>query len=518
MAQEGPKVNEKVSSKTGGQLMGYASEQAKRGPANPKLGIGRVNMAYACGGLKQAPKAVLAYLALRYNEAKGCTWVSIGNIAYKTSMSPATVKRALRILCNTEGGRNLITRTLRDERVMKSRKTVIHWDRVEARHTEFRPPLVSRPSQSLSVSQTCAEDLATLEIIANGDPVSTASPTVSHKDHRYDRLDDIVNIGKQYFGAHSVFAEPNGQGILRGCLHNCVDIAGSGDKCLEVLTWICTSPANEGIRKAVLGSTKLGGYIKGAFDDWMAKFDAQGKVHEAAAPGPTGDDLNEIDELFRLGSGTLEYSQGGSQAELQARDCLIDRMIELAGLNNINYAYHDGIGFSVFVMTHASVAHLLSKCCGVPVDPAQFEDIDCGADLREICIWAVDDKGLAKCIAESPTPGAFFIENLGELVDQYEESKDEGDEGYEAGDGDPESDESWHGAREKTSSIEDHDKDDSELGDYDEDADDAPGDEEPEEDWPCRSAREKISDTEDIEYEDERGAFGEDDEESCPLG
>jgi DNA-binding transcriptional ArsR family regulator len=131
--------------------------RSSTGPVDPALGVGRINTAYACGGLKPAQKAILAHLALRYNEEKGCAWASVGGIAHACSLSPATVTRALKGL----GDSGLITRTLRDNSVKKSRKTFIHWDEVAGRASQFRPPI---PAKHTAVS---VEDAAIIEGISN---------------------------------------------------------------------------------------------------------------------------------------------------------------------------------------------------------------------------------------------------------------------------------------------------------------------------------------------------------------
>jgi hypothetical protein len=120
--------------------MSRPSSGPEKDPVNLSMGIGRINAAYACGGLKKSPKAILVYLALRHNEKKGYAWASVGDMAHACSMSPATVKRALRVLKDSDGGLGLITRSLRDDCVTKSRKTVIHWDKVAERASKYRPP------------------------------------------------------------------------------------------------------------------------------------------------------------------------------------------------------------------------------------------------------------------------------------------------------------------------------------------------------------------------------------------
>ena len=49
-------------------------------------------------GIKGSPKAVLMYLANRYNEKEGYAWPSISRIAKDTCLSVSTVNRALRSL------------------------------------------------------------------------------------------------------------------------------------------------------------------------------------------------------------------------------------------------------------------------------------------------------------------------------------------------------------------------------------------------------------------------------------
>ena len=49
-------------------------------------------------GIKGSPKAVLMYLANRYNEKEGYAWPSISRIAKDTCFSVSTVNRALRSL------------------------------------------------------------------------------------------------------------------------------------------------------------------------------------------------------------------------------------------------------------------------------------------------------------------------------------------------------------------------------------------------------------------------------------
>jgi hypothetical protein len=377
------------------------------------LGIGRINSAYACGGLKPSEKAVLVYLSLRYNERKGYAWSSIGDIAHACSCSPATVKRALRGLNDTDGGLGLISRDLRDDSVKKSRKSTIHWNKVEERATQFRPPVARKP---IAVS---AEDAATIEAISNSSGVPTdASCKYQPRDTPYGRVDEIVALVKRHFGSHGLFEE----GAVRGCLHQCVDRVGSSARCLEVLEWICTSPINEGIRQAILASEKLGGYLRGSFSDWVAKFEAYGRTSEAGQPEISdGEHDDDMDRLLREGYGVVAYQQGGSQADMEARDRMLRRMAEQVGSEHISWREEPGAGFSVVTSEHASVAYMLGQLCQLPVEPTQFLDVECEESLRKVCQWAITDDGWAECIRDSKSPGEFFIEYLSDIMEQFTE-------------------------------------------------------------------------------------------------
>jgi hypothetical protein len=359
-------------------------------------------MAHACGDLKSSPKAILFYMALRYNEKKGCTWVSIGDMAHAhaCSMSPATVKRALRVLADSRDGQNLITRSLRDERVTKSRKTVIHWDKVAARATQFRPPIAQKPvSVPAADAATIAEDLATIESFSGGDAGSQSSFESSPRVSLYDRWDEAVTLVKQTFRSHPTFQD--GDGVVRACLHNCFDIAGSGDKYLEVLTWICTAPANESIRKAVLRSEVLGGYLRGAFKDWVAKFDVTRKGQKPNAPESSGDESDEMDQVLREGYARFHYREGGSQADIRARERLLAQLGAEVGSANVHYYDLPDDCFAIDVAEHACVAYLLSQHCGLPVGRAQFKSVHCDGNLVKLCAWAIEDNRWAEGVSEA---------------------------------------------------------------------------------------------------------------------
>lgn len=405
--------------------MSNASPRGKYEPVNPSLGIGRVNMAHACGGLKRSPKAVLCYLALRYSEKRGYAWASVNDIANACSLSPATVKRALRVLNDPDGGNNLITRSLRDERVTKSRKSEIHWEKVTARATQFRPPVAQKyATLPTGDAATIAQDLATIESFSAVDPKVAPSFQSMPKDTRYDRWAEAVSLVEQCFEAHPTFRDGKNVGVVRACIHNCFDEAGSSAKCMDVLTWICTAPANEGVRKAILKSQYLGGYIKGAFKDWLHKFDALSKVPLVAEVQRRevrsgGDDFDEIDRLFRQGGETVAYQNGGSQADIEAQDRLLHQMRELVGDTHIKPYARPGIGYFVEVAECASVAYILSQHCRVVVDPMQFRDIDCDENLRELCIWTVAHNAWGKDIAEEAEPGQWFLDHLEEILEDY---------------------------------------------------------------------------------------------------
>jgi hypothetical protein len=237
----------------------------------PRSGVGRVNIAYRCSGLKLAAKSLLVYLALRYSEDKKCAWVSVGDIAHSCSMSLTCVKENLKVLVE----KGLIKRKLRDENVKKSRKTLILWDVVEARAQYYRPKLKVVPPATTPAS-VIAADAAIADTL--DEQVEEVDDESRATEDKYARTDEIITLLQTHLGEHPTFNLPDWKHIMTGCVRSCITKAGSGDVCFGLLAQICTLPRYEDTRKSLSKSEKLGGYIQrsfpGWFEGWMETIDA----------------------------------------------------------------------------------------------------------------------------------------------------------------------------------------------------------------------------------------------------
>jgi hypothetical protein len=230
--------------------------------------VTRMSLIHHARGLKSSRSTVLSYLHLRLNDKLGYTWVSNENIAHTCKMAPSTVTCCLGDLQRL----GFITRDLRDSDVNKSRKTVIHWDKIEAcQIPKFRDEDAA-PSQDTLLEvdpeeQALANSLGTLSFSTRENSTGLASTGTGGSSGI------ILDLLQEYFGEHSSYQHPGAEGFMLKCALACVEHAGSEDRCLEILRYVCTDPDHERTRKRILDCEKLGGFITKAFPGWMDKFD-----------------------------------------------------------------------------------------------------------------------------------------------------------------------------------------------------------------------------------------------------
>jgi hypothetical protein len=372
--------------------------------SNPHSGVGRVNLAYLCSGLKISTKSVLAYLSLRYNEEKKCTWVSVGDIAHSCSMCVATVKAALRELL----AQGLIERELRDESVKKSRKTIINWGVVEARAERYRLPHKVTPVTTPAA--TIAADVAIADTLDKQmEEVDDRSPAF---DDTYALSDEIIALLKNDFGAHPTFDLPDWKQVMKVCVRACIDEAGSGDACLDVLTTVCTTKTFAQTRQSVAKSLRLGGYIRQSFPGWKNACAEENNANEyldsmCEGAAESGEHLTA--------SFTPQHVSFIPSFKKWLKEELGPYMLSIKD-------YTDETNENPLIEIEVSkpyiAARLLRRFSGHNVNPEVLPDRE-DLQVAEVAFWAINNEDWGEHLKNSLNGEEFFLGNFTEMRREY---------------------------------------------------------------------------------------------------
>jgi hypothetical protein len=124
------------------------------------------------------------------------------------------------------------------------------------------------PASSPSVLAADQEVAKTLD--SSKEEVDFPRPTESKRD---DQVNEIVAMLRERFGSHSSFSVAGADQMMAAIIKQCMDVAGSADKCKEVIGWVCYDHHNPKIRALLQSRDSLGGYIRKSFPDWLKKWD-----------------------------------------------------------------------------------------------------------------------------------------------------------------------------------------------------------------------------------------------------
>jgi cellobiose-specific phosphotransferase system component IIA len=229
-------------------------------------------MALNVRGLKTSRQLVLYYLIKLENDKTGYAWPSITAICWATQLQRSSVKESIRDLQK----QGLITRELREgsgRRDRMSRATFIVWPRVV---TMQRPKTERVAYMAGQAKEKAAEAIKSRR--AQKTENAGASPTApKSKKAKFAPLPaaDLALYGRhldllhQTFPDHSTFENPDADRMLVSNLRKCTLIAGSEEKCFEVIEYILLDPLQTQIRENLNGAHKLGGYIASQFSNWL---------------------------------------------------------------------------------------------------------------------------------------------------------------------------------------------------------------------------------------------------------
>lgn len=238
------------------------------------------------------------------------------------------------------------------------------------------------------------------------------------EDEAESVMDKIINLLREHFGDHVTLNLPNYSAVLKAPLQVCIEMAGSSEKCLSVLTALCTDDSFKEIKDCVAASKQLGGYIKRCFKDVMAKVGEKSpktlgdelKKHVLSlaivAPLSTGRyglnfDSSHVSKVNEVANWLLENFPN------DITDLLLDdRSAPLVG---------DTVQVLSFYISNAyQAAALLSKHASqkVSVEDLRFDDdLEVGAVAR----WAVADARWRDRLKKAPDVGEFFLDSLHDI-------------------------------------------------------------------------------------------------------
>jgi DNA-binding MarR family transcriptional regulator len=194
-------------------------------------------------GLKISRYRVLMHLHRRFNDKFGFAWCSNRDIAEHCEISAPTVTACLKEL----EAQGFITRDLRDGDPTKSRKTVIHWETIATRQRKKLP-------QEEAPTKTAPDAI-----------------DLSNEGIRLADVSRIQDLLREFFPDHSTFAHRGCAGIMMKAILACIQLAGSEEKCYEVIYFVLSTDPER--RDGVAKSNKLGGYLTKAFPEWLKEYD-----------------------------------------------------------------------------------------------------------------------------------------------------------------------------------------------------------------------------------------------------
>jgi hypothetical protein len=90
----------------------------------------------------------------------------------------------------------------------------------------------------------------------------------SSAEDKYALTGDIIALLQELFPDHPTIKLPDATRMMTKCVRDCIDIAGSGELCLDVLEGIFDK---ETCATVMTQAKFLGGYIRGAFKTWLAE-------------------------------------------------------------------------------------------------------------------------------------------------------------------------------------------------------------------------------------------------------
>jgi DNA-binding MarR family transcriptional regulator len=231
-------------------------------------------------------------------------------------------------------------------------------------------------------------------------------------------MDQIVSLLREHFVDHPTFALPRPR--LEKPLQACIDMAGSGEKCLRVLTALCTDDFLKDMKARVAEANHLSGYIKGCFKDIMAKVgeDSRETFNEIMSrtwlPSLLGGPSSRYNKYSWSFTPNYVHHLG------EAADWVLDKAcgyISDLVLDDRSQPLDEGdvqvMTFSLSQGYEASV--ILASHAGGEVDPIDLElrdDLEVGAVAR----WAVADSRWADRLKGASDVGEFFLSSLDEII------------------------------------------------------------------------------------------------------
>lgn len=98
-----------------------------------------------------------------------------------------------------------------------------------------------------------------------------------------DDVNRVLTLLSQNFGNHKTYEDKDADRIMRGCMRDCVGIAGSVERVEHVLEWVLADRDRVG---AIDRSRKLGAFIRTCLSGWLEEMDQA----ESADPIPEDDE------------------------------------------------------------------------------------------------------------------------------------------------------------------------------------------------------------------------------------
>jgi Helix-turn-helix domain len=363
---------------------------------------------------KGTDRAVLYTLNSRVRpEDRYSCFLSLDSIANDAGLNVKTVKRSIDRLAEA----NLLQKVQRfdnsnvyylnvarmQDEAEKNRARVAA--EKEQEECAFAPPRVA--AKTTDMSPVDAEQTShKLEPIDNQNPSEDESESV---------MDKIINLLREHFGDHVTLTLPNYSAVLKAPLQACIDMAGSAEKCLSVLTALCTDDSFKEAKARVAASKHLGGYFKGCFKDLMAKVGEESPktmedqlrklVLEMAMDGPRdmgrngiNFDSDSVSQVNEVANWLLEnFPNDITDLLLDDRSKPLDKGVVQSLTLYLSNAYQA----SVLLSNHSGQ--------NVSVDDLRLrDDLEVGAVVR----WAVADSRWNDRLKKASDVTEFFLDSL----------------------------------------------------------------------------------------------------------
>jgi len=337
--------------------------------------------------------ATLKHLALRYNPTYGGGWPSNQEIAGSCSICLTTVKLALRRL---EHEFKLIRRASRGSG--RSKLKDILWDKLIANQAA----ILAAVRQEAEEEEAC---LPSVDLTDDDQAVldgldSPREPTADV----YARQGEIVATVQGTFAGHVTLTDKGSDRMMAKCVRACIDVAGSGDVCFDVVKWICTDPDQEKTRSSVRASDRLAGYITYCFTGWLKQYKKLG----------TTPNYKAILESVCINKQGLQ----APDAKLPVLVVACSWIQETAGRHLLSMVQHPEGGMTSVSFTFSEAyraALILGRHSGQEVVPQYFEGSHI-ENVDDLCEWAVRNDRWGALLKLAPEVHDFFLTHRDEIL------------------------------------------------------------------------------------------------------